>query len=259
MWCLVKIMAGILFLILFTFGAAIGAEMAFAPRMPDSSQYAQGRFVYERNCLICHGRWGDGKGEMGKETIPPPRNFGTGVFKYKRTPVGKLPSNDDLQRTVRNGLSGTAMPAFSQLSEREIESVVEYVKTFSGKWRHTTNYAAAVELPPLPKWFKDKKELEVRAQKGRELFQTLCASCHGADGSGRGAITVELIDSWGQPVKPTDLRVSQLRSGERLEDVFRVLHTGIEATPMPSFAEALSEESRWELVAYIQKLRTKEQ
>lgn len=54
---------------------------------------------------------------------------------------------------------------------------------------------------------------------------------------------------------PTDLRQEQLRSGRKLATVYRVLVTGIEGTPMPSFAETLTEEQRWELVAYVAQLR----
>jgi mono/diheme cytochrome c family protein len=56
-------------------------------------------------------------------------------------------------------------------------------------------------------------------------------------------------------VTPSDLRQPSLRSGRTLETVYRVLLTGIEGTPMPSFAEALTEEQRWELVAFIGQLR----
>jgi len=62
-------------------------------------------------------------------------------------------------------------------------------------------------------------------------------------------------DSWGQPVTPTDLRQPTLRSGRELDAVYRVLLTGIEGTPMPSFAETLTAEQRWELVAFIAQLR----
>jgi len=60
-----------------------------------------GHFVYMKNCVHCHGKRGDGKGEMGLTVIPLPRDFGAGVFKYRSTPSGFLPTNDDLARVVR--------------------------------------------------------------------------------------------------------------------------------------------------------------
>ena len=227
----------------------------FHPKLPDDSFWPQGRYVYQRNCLVCHGAYGDGRGEMGRELKPSPRHFGRGLFKYRTTPVGALPTDDDLERTIRGGLAGTAMPIFSNLTDRELKSVIEYVKSFSPRWRNPTNYAPALVLPPLPLWFNDKSLLSVRAEKGRTIFGMTCAACHGPDGSGRGATAANLEDAWGQPVTPTDLRQQTLRSGRTLEAVYRVLLTGIEGTPMPSFAEALTEEQRWEIVAFTAQLR----
>jgi len=192
---------------------------------------------------------------MGLSLKPPPRNFGRGIFKYRSTPAGHLPTDADLERTVRGGLAGTAMPVFGNLSDREIKSVIDYVKSFSPRWQNPTNYAPALILPALPGWFEDAARVRAQAEKGRALFQAACAACHGTDGSGRDAAAKELEDSWGQPVTPTDLRQSTLRSGRNLDAIFRVLLTGIEGTPMPSFAESMKEEQRWELVAFIAQLR----
>jgi mono/diheme cytochrome c family protein len=235
-------------------GAGTNAP-TFQPKLPDDSLWPQGRYVYQRNCLVCHGAYGDGHGEMGRELKPPPRHFGRGLFKYRSTPAGALPTDADLDRTIRGGLAGTAMPIFSNLSDREIRSVIEYVKSFSPRWRNPTNYAPALVLPPLPLWFDDKSLLSVRAENGRALFGMTCATCHGPDGSGRGATAANLEDAWGQLATPTDLRQQTLRSGRTLEAVYRVLLTGIEGTPMPSFAETLTEEQRWEIVAFIAQLR----
>lgn len=102
----------------------------FLPRLPDPGLWPQGRYLYQRNCLVCHGLHGDGRGEMGRTLVPPPRHFGRGVFKYRSTPPGFLPADEDLERTIRGGLSGTAMPVFSTLSEREVKAVIDYAKSF---------------------------------------------------------------------------------------------------------------------------------
>lgn len=243
-----------LLLVACSLGGATNAP-PFQPKLPDDSLWPQGRYVYQRNCLVCHGAYGDGRGELGRELKPRPRDFGRGIFKYRSTPAGALPTNADLERIVRGGIAGTAMPIFSNLSDREIKSVIEYVKSFSSRWRDPANYAPALLIPPLPTWFENEILLKSRAAKGRDLFKTACAACHGPDGSGRGPAANALEDSWGQPVTPSDLRQPSLRSGRTLETVYRVLLTGLEGTPMPSFAEALTEEQRWELVAFVAQLR----
>lgn len=193
---------------------------------------------------------------MGRELLPPPRNFTRGIFKYRSTPPGFLPTDADLTRTIRSGLPGTAMPIFNQLSDREVRTVVEYVKSFSSRWRSATNYAPPMVIPNAPQWFNDPKTRSARAERARSTFQNNCAPCHGTDGSGKDATTRELQDSWGQPVTPTNLREPILRSGTGLEVIYRVLLNGIEGTPMPSFRDAFTDDQRWELVAFIGEFRS---
>ncbi len=235
--------------------AAPGDDSRFQPVLPDSMLWPQGRYVYQRNCLVCHGKYGDGRGEMGRELKPRPRNFSLGIFKYRSTPAGMLPADADLERTIRTGLAGTAMPVFKNLSDREIRSVIEYLKSFSPRWTDSNSYAPVIRLPSLPAWIDDAATANARAEKGRLLFKAACATCHGTDGSGQPAAAKELEDSWGQPATPADLRRGTLRSGRNLDAVYRVLLTGIDGTPMPSFAGATTEEERWDLVAFIAQLR----
>ena len=213
-----------------------------------------GHFVYMKNCVFCHGKRGDGKGEMGLAVQPPPRDFASGVFKYRSTPSGSLPTDEDLMRTVREGIPDTAMPTFEKLPARDVQAVIEYVKTFSPKWRKAESYAAPVTIPKRPDWFGSAKDLARHVANGRAFHATACASCHGEKGDGRGSVT-NLVDSWGHPTPARDLRQPHLRSGSRLEDVYRVLVTGLDGTPMPSFADSTTEEQRWELVAFIEQLR----
>jgi hypothetical protein len=44
--------------------------------------------------------------------IPRPRDFTLGFFKYKSTPPGEPPTDDDLERVVAEGLQASAMPYF---------------------------------------------------------------------------------------------------------------------------------------------------
>ena len=230
-----------------------GAESNSVPSI-EIHDTLQGYFVYMKNCVFCHGKRGDGKGDMGLTVKPPPRDFGAGVFKYRSTPSGSLPTNDDLTRVVREGIAGTAMPSFEKLPAKDVHAVIEYIKSFSPKWRKPENYAAAVVIPNRPEWFGNERAFVQGADRGRTLYSQMCAACHGNDGSGAGSIT-NLVDSWGNPTPAADLRQSALRSGRRLEDVYRVLVTGLDGTPMPSFAEGTSEEQRWQLVAFIERLR----
>ena len=217
--------------------------------------YFQGRDVFQRNCVVCHGERGDGKGEMAQELPIKPRSFREGWFKFRSTPYDKLPTDDDLRRTIRHGLSGTAMGAFKTLPAEELDAVIAYVKTFSRRWRKQENYAEAIAFPPEPAWFDRNEERRTHAARGRDVFTATCAAGHGAKGDGAGPAALGLKDSWGHAVKPADLLAPFLRCGGAPVDIFRILSTGLSGTPMVSFAQALTEEQRWDVAAYVLSLR----
>ena len=242
--------------------AIVLLSCALAPLAPaaepaplDFSKYMQGKYVFERNCIVCHGPRGDGTGEMAPTLHPKPRSFREGMFKFRTTPYGALPTDDDLRNTIRRGLTGTAMGMFSHLADEDLEAVITYVKTFSRRWRKAENYAEPLRFPEPPKWLNDKTQSAARAEKGKALFQSICAACHGPNADGKGPAVATLKDTWQQPAKPSDLRQPHLRCGDAPADIYRVLATGLNGTPMVSFESTLTPEQRWDIIAYIFTLK----
>jgi mono/diheme cytochrome c family protein len=84
--------------------------------------------LYRLHCVHCHGVTGDGAGPTAEFLNPYPRDFRHGNFKFKTTEIGEKPSDEDLYKTLYNGINGTAMPSFKLLSQSELEALVEYVK-----------------------------------------------------------------------------------------------------------------------------------
>ncbi|HEY1174129.1 MAG TPA: cytochrome c [Verrucomicrobiae bacterium] len=224
--------------------------------VPDFSLFSQGKYVYEKHCVVCHGEKGDGKGTMGITLDIRPRDFRSGLFKYKSTANDLLPTTDDLYRTVSSGITGTAMPIFSHLPERDRRAVVEYVKFFSPRWNNPKNHGTPLPRAITPDWMDDGDKLKAHRTKGAELFTLTCAPCHGPKGEGNGPNAAQLKDHWDFPIKPGNLRAEQLRQGQEMPDWYRVVTQGITGTPMPTFAETLTEEQRWQIVAYLQQLRS---
>ncbi|MEK0448179.1 MAG: Selenate reductase subunit gamma precursor [Verrucomicrobiota bacterium] len=241
-------------LILFAPLVATSFAADWKPNLPDRELFEEGRYVYEQNCLVCHGQFGDGKGELAPGLTIKPRSFRTGVFKYRSTPAGKLPTNEDLKRTVRDGVTGTAMGMFTNIRQEELAAVVEYIKGFSRKWKDAANYAPPVKLPAPPAWFADAAQRKEHEQAGARIFETTCASCHGAGGKGDGPAAAALKDDLGDPAQPADLTARNFRNGNDPQDIFRVLALGIAGTPMVAFDPALSEAQRWDLAAYLRRL-----
>jgi mono/diheme cytochrome c family protein len=97
----------------------------------------EGHEAYMRYCYACHGDKGDGNGPAAPTMRPPPRDLGTGVFKFAGVATGELPNDDDLEVLIRRGLSGTPMLPWD-IGERERKAIVQYLKTFSPRWKNET-------------------------------------------------------------------------------------------------------------------------
>jgi mono/diheme cytochrome c family protein len=206
----------------------------------------RGSEVYRRYCITCHGERGDGAGEFAPYTVPRPRDFRQGTFKWRSTPSGSLPLVSDLERTIRDGVYWTAMPSFFPLSARARRDVIAYIQTFSPRW--TSDEAATpLAIAPEPAHTPDS------VAKGRAVYEKQnCAQCHGDRGTGDGPAAKTETDDWGNPILPFDLTKGHMKGGTTGADLYRVFMTGLNGTPMPSFVESIAPDEAWDLVHYIQ-------
>lgn len=74
-----------------------------------------------------------------------PRDFTTGLFKFRSTPSEALPLDRDLYRTLSQGVHGTSMIPQTHLSADDRWAVIQYLKGFSA-WFVTENPAEPVQL-----------------------------------------------------------------------------------------------------------------
>ena len=223
-------------------------------RLKNISLYFRGSHIYDQMCIDCHGRSGRGDGPWAGELKSRPRNFRTGVFKFRTTPLGKLPLETDLRRTIRSGISGTAMPAFTKMSEADLDGILVFVQGFSKRWKDPVNYALPIDLPKPPPWLAPEKDRTLHVAKGKKTFIQLCASCHGPAGKGDGPAAAGLVDIWKNAIIPADLGEAHHKSGDRPADLYRTIATGLDGTPMVYFSATLKPEEIWNLVAYIKSI-----
>ncbi len=83
--------------------------------------------------------------------------------------------------------------------------------------------------------------------EGRRLFETICATCHGVDGSGESVVATKM--AFRRPPSFDDPRLRALSDG----DIYRIMSTGYGF--MPSYAFMMSPRDRWAVVAYVDALR----
>lgn len=84
---------------------------------------AAGKKVYLSNCLVCHGARGDGKGAAGVALKPPPTDFTRASWWTATTPTAAA-------NAIRDGVPGTSMRGFSNLSDADRSAVVKYLESF---------------------------------------------------------------------------------------------------------------------------------
>jgi cytochrome c oxidase cbb3-type subunit 2 len=214
--------------------------------IPDTRDLlARGREVYERRCIGCHGDRGDGNGEAATFLFPRPRDFTVGVFKFRTTPSGSLPTDGDLFRTVTRGVRWTAMPPWHELPDKDRLAVITHLKTFSQRWKdEQPEPPLVIQQPPAA-----TPELVAR---GKDLFQQAkCWECHGHEGRGDGPSASQLTDAFDLPIRPADFTKGQFKGGSSVSDVFRTMTLGLDGTPMPSYADSMTEDERWAISYYV--------
>lgn len=252
----------------------------------DAERLALGSRLYRRHCLQCHGLTGDGRGPTGQWIYPHPRDFRRGSFKFVTTGDGGKPRKADLARTLREGLRGTGMPAFSLLPETDRELLASYVQFLSvrGQTEFTAlqsvlandephpEQVAAERLPViLAEWKKAEAAPTVAApaipddaakqsaehlaavRRGYELFtdkgRTDCATCH----EDFGRTTTFRYDVWGTVVQPADLTLGGFKAGDRPDELFHRIRGGIQPVGMPAHP-SLSDSQTWDLVWFVRAL-----
>ncbi len=111
-----------------------------------------GRILYEDKCATCHGKAGQGN-------IGPSLNSSD-----------ILPAVDDryLYRSIVEGRSGTAMPAWRHLSADDVSAIIAHLRS----WQP----GAALELPGLPS--------AGDYGLGEVHYRMSCQQCHGPEGRG---------------------------------------------------------------------------
>jgi cbb3-type cytochrome oxidase cytochrome c subunit len=97
------------------------------PYPPTEAALARGKFVYQQECIYCHGEVGDGNGPAAEYLNPKPFNFT--ILKRHKWSGGML------YYQIMNGITGSAMPFFKEdLESAKIWDVSNYIAVeFIGK------------------------------------------------------------------------------------------------------------------------------
>jgi len=202
-------------LLLMSLAAASGAA-------PDGAR------LYATHCAACHGD----KGTGGVGTPLALSSF--------------LESVDDgfLTKTIRYGRPGRVMPAFSALSDSQLNALVGYLRGWS-KQPAPTFTATTIAGDPV---------------HGKALFSARCASCHGINGEGGLGTGVTFSRQRDLPIIAPALNNPGFLASASDEMIRHQLEVGREGTPMQLIlSQGLSTRDIDDLVVYIRSFEAQQQ
>jgi cytochrome c oxidase cbb3-type subunit II len=91
-------------------------------RLSSDEARRNGRDLFLKSCALCHGERGDGQGARASAFATPPRDFTSAAWRRSVTP-------EHVFRSIRDGIPGTAMPAWRALGDDSLANLTAYVLT----------------------------------------------------------------------------------------------------------------------------------
>lgn len=182
-----------------------------APDLPATADMDRGRQLYAHNCASCHGPHGEADGPGSAGLHPRPANLTAHEYTTAR-----------VSYVLWNGVAGTSMQAWRDLSAEDRAAVAQVVRGF---------YTPQTE-PALP--------VEIR-DLGARVYAANCSQCHGDYGAADGSAVSELR------IVPADFRGARPTIAESL----RALRNGVEGTQMAPWTGRLSEAELSAVAYYV--------
>lgn len=201
----------------------------------------EGKQIFIRECMVCHGDAGRGNGPYKSFIQPGPPDFSDSGY-------GEYADADYFWR-ISEGVPWSAMPAWKiHYGEEDRWKLVHYIRTIFTQTEEQPPEPSEEHSFNFPDVYKDLKFPEdVSFEYGKQIFLQHCAHCHGLAGDGKG---------WdGQYLNPTPADFREMAGmsmgpnaqGEHLAKVT----FGIKDTAMPYWGEWMPESMRWDAIKYL--------
>jgi mono/diheme cytochrome c family protein len=98
----------------------LAATLLYSPSAQAGGDPKNGKTIYEKHCVHCHGLQGKGDGSMGRLLKPPATDFTSSASRKK--PAASL------RQIIENGKPGTGMaPWKDQVTDADIADVLAYL------------------------------------------------------------------------------------------------------------------------------------
>ena len=104
-------------------GASADATTLKNPVPVNATTLAEGKQLFTKNCVSCHGPLGKGDGKAGAILKPPPADLTDDTWKHGST-------DGEIFTVIRDGAKGTPMRGFGgRMTMKEIWTVLNYVRS----------------------------------------------------------------------------------------------------------------------------------
>lgn len=196
----------------------LDALVSYTLSAAEGTSLEVGQQLFATNCAPCHGDFGEGG--------PNPARPGDIIAPISTAEYLKTRDDATLRSIIAQGQPNFGMSPFGSsfggpLDDDEIDALVAFIRSWEAN--------PPVELPP-------EVAVEQISLSGAEIFQELCAQCHGPNGE--GGIGPSFVDA-------------EFKSRHTETSLFNVINEGHEATAMIGWGEVLSAEQIQQLVEFI--------
>ena len=193
-------------------------------RVSDKDVGSEGAKLYALHCSACHGDFG--LGGVGVPLALP--DFLDSV------------SNKYIEVTIRTGRLGRVMPPFPQLTDEEVQEIVNYIRSFTFKDEPKFSSEPVVGNP----------------KRGERFYTDFCAKCHGKNGEGGKGTGLSFSRPRDLPILAPALNNPGYLAAASDQMIKHTLMQGRSVTPMRSFlAIGLSEQDINDVVSYVRSFQ----
>lgn len=190
--------------------------------------------TFKALCQRCHGEKGDGHGPISIYLDPYPRDLTKAGF-INSKPVERL------RDSIRNGVPGTSMPAWTQvLNDAQIDGVLQYVFT-----TYTKEPRKEIKPRKVPETNPVAAGAESMA-RGEQTFVRRCSGCHGRKADGKGPNSLDILP------RPRNLRNTAFVESVSDRRMIESILYGVQGTAMPPWIDyGLTQAEVGDLVNFI--------
>jgi mono/diheme cytochrome c family protein len=204
----------------------LDALVTFTIAAAEGTSVEIGQELYRQSCVSCHGEFGEGG--------PNPSRAGDIIFPISTAEYLKTRDDYTIRAIIAQGQPNYGMSPFGSafggpLDDEDVDAVVAYIRSWEAN--------PPVELPP--EVVIDVKETV--ALDTKQIYDQLCAQCHGLNGEGGIGPAFE------------NLQFQATRTDTQLYDAINVGHA---ATSMIGWGDVLSADQVQKMVLLIRQFRS---